>query len=668
MLVIVAVACLGFFTGYAFAAPSLEVSAQKGLSAVGEDEGIAVQASAATVSSLRITSSDTQVVVGVYGPSASSQIGASQPKLNLAGSARRQLAAGDFGSDGSLRCQVTVPATDLASPGAYQVRVELRKGGSVIASGSSWLGRVAASRSKVDVAVVWPVTLGIHQDYQGNFYDDALEKAVAATGTNSATISGLSLIAKQFSTWRFTLAVEPVLLSQLADMSAGYSRIDSSGKVTKVAGDSEQAVGAKTALQNLQDISSSNGRDVIVTTYSGASVNVLGQEDWRDGFGQMQLGKQVAVDNLLLSQTPSGAYSSDLDITTEGIAAFSEASIDHIVVSSAVAGSLAEPLAKGVVTARVRDKNGQRATLVFADELMQKVMNSSWDIGLFYAGLAATLSDGSRTAVVITPGVVSTLPPTSYLVAVGRALQRFSWIRTCSVSDLLDPTPGAPSAHLPGSRPVLLNRSSRGTGGYVAEELDQSVQAAHDSVANLISAAGSDQPVAQEAQSMLYLAESGYWTMSSTNPQVTNVGLKFAEQAQSLASNELAKIKVSGFSSTNLWGRDGKLVLNIDNRTGYSVKLNVQLSPEGMTLPGGSSMEVDAPKGKTKVSIVVAKTDGSAWLSATVYAGTQEIATPSSGVRFLTVSTFIPWILGLVVVAGIGLGFMYRRRRSRAGR
>jgi hypothetical protein len=202
----------------------------------------------------------------------------------------------------------------------------------------------------------------------------------------------------------------------------------------------------------------------------------------------------------------------------------------------------------------------------------------------------------------------------------------------------------------------------------VAEELDQSVQAAHDSVANLISAAGSDQPVAQEAQSMLYLAESGYWTMSSTNPQVTNVGLKFAEQAQSLASNELAKIKVSGFSSTNLWGRDGKLVLNIDNRTGYSVKLNVQLSPEGMTLPGGSSMEVDAPKGKTKVSIVVAKTDGSAWLSATVYAGTQEIATPSSGVRFLTVSTFIPWILGLVVVAGIGLGFMYRRRRSRAGR
>jgi hypothetical protein len=309
----------------------------------------------------------------------------------------------------------------------------------------------------------------------------------------------------------------------------------------------------------------------------------------------------------------------------------------------------------------VRDLENRRVTLVFADEQMQLLMAPPWDINLFYAGLAAQLTAAAKEALVITPLPGSGIPPAEYLEAVGKVLRRFAWIETTTLKNLV-------REHSPGSRPVLLNRASTESPGYIAAELQASVEAAHVVVADLAGAAGPGWEPVERAQALLYTAESAWWSLPGTSPRVASVGLTYAELALSLAQAELEQITASGFRSTSITGSSGVVQLVIENNVVYPVKVEVELTTEGLTLPDGDKITLNAEPGRTLVDIKVAKAGGGAHLKAKVMAGTQVLGEAEHDVGFVTVMTYLPWGLGaLVLLAVIAAAILLVRRRKGRG-
>lgn len=647
----------------AFAAEALEVIFQKGLSTVGESEALTVTGSAGLVMPSSIGSAEVQLVVRLRGPAGIAQVGTDGSVPEVIGEVAHAFSSEtDVAPDGSLRSRIVIPFATLKEPGAYLAEVEFLVDSGVRASGEVWLGKVADEGPKVDVAVVWPLLLGIHRDPDGVFFDRVLEIATADPDGDEG-IASLSRLAESVPLWHFTLAVEPIVLTQLRDMSDGFARLDPVGGREELGADAGPATDAGKALSGLSGLATADGVEVIVTPFAGPSVDFLAGNGWRDGLQQVQLGKQVTQQILSLPGIVSGVYPSDLDITTAGLASYGQASVDHVLVQPSVAEDLAEPISPGEVTARVRDRDNQRVTLVFLDEGMQAFMAPPWDVGFFCAGLAATLAGGPVEALVLSPPAGTDIPPATYLTGVGRALTRLDRIETRTLSAFV-------LANSPGSRPILLDRASTEVPGYIARELQAGVDAAHRAVDDIAAGAGpAVEPVAN-AQALLYTAESRWWSLPQTSPSVASVGLRYAERARSIAEAELAKIGLVALGPATVVGSSGEVILRLENEATYSVRVDINLAPEGLAVPEGDRLSVDLPPGNTNLPVVVQKTQGAAGLAATVVVGSRTLGETHASVRFVTVWAFLPWGVGAlaVILAAAGAVFAVRTKRRKRNR
>ena len=188
-----------------------------------------------------------------------------------------------------------------ATAGAYLLVAEVKAGDEVLASGQTWVGKAEPRENPLDVAFVLPASLGIRRDTAGVFYDNALEKAISSAGSRRAGRRGQPrlLVGRRaaFPGWNLTLALEPVLLTQLRDMADGYTFLDTSGKQVTVGPDDPRALSADAMLAGLKELAARDSVEVAVSPYSGADLGVLAAEGWRDGFEQVQMGKNGAAAN-----------------------------------------------------------------------------------------------------------------------------------------------------------------------------------------------------------------------------------------------------------------------------------------------------------------------------------------------------------------------------------
>ena len=557
---------------------------------------------------------------------------------------------------GTLDATVTLPSGMPAGPGAYQLVVEVKAGQTVIASGSAWMGKTAPREGSLDLAFVWPVSLGIHRDPAGVFYDRVLEQAVAGGAGDLGALLGLRT---RFAGWDFTVAIEPVLLTQLRDMADGYIRLDAGGERQEVAEDAAEAKDAAAALQAFAGLAAA-GVEMTAGPYSGADLGLLAAEGWRDGFDQIQMGKQELQQTLGLGSPLTGALSPDLGLTTDSLAYYAQASIDHVVVSSDLAGLLTEQIENGTVAVRARDAENDRVTLVFADSTLGGAMTTTWDVGRFCATLAVELAAGPRDALVVVPQVQFTLAPAAFLEALGRTLAGTGWVQTQTITELL-------RAHSPGTRPVLLKTSAGGAQGYIEESLLAEVRAAHAAVTDLAAMADATRTSVDTAHRLLYMAESRWWSRERTSPRDASTGLEYARRAQAVAEGELDKVRFLGMDSTLITGGRGAVDLEIQNDAGYPLAVELRLSPAGVELPEGEERPLELAPGRTELQVQVVRGDGPHSLGAELVAGSSTLDEVSDSLRFVTVGTVLPALIvaGLAIV--VGAFFLVRRllRRRR---
>jgi hypothetical protein len=563
---------------------------------------------------------------------------------------------------GVLKAAVTVPSGALPTPGAYLLTVEVRSGGAMVASGQAWMGKVGARGTPLDVSFVLPVSLGIHRGPTGAFFDRVLETAVSPAETGSDSIRGLNALSDRFPAWKLTLAVEPILLTQLRDMADGYVYVDAAGDRIDVGENDLAAQNAATALSELSDLTASESVEIVLSPYTGADLGMLAAEGWRDGLEQVQMGKQELQRTLELEGALIGAYSPDLGLTEQSLAYYADASIDHVVVGSALKASLGEDVGPGTVAVRARNTENDRVTLVFASSGVSTVMNEPWDVNVFSAALAAELAASPKDAVVIAPGSLSGPVPVSYLEDVGELLTGTDWMTTQSLQDLV-------RAHSLGSRPVLFKAVFGGPQGYIESSLLTGLESAHAAVTDLAAVADTTRTPVDAAHRLLYMAESRWWSRSGVSPQEAGLGLAYAVQAQAAAQAELAKVRFLRADSSLITGGDGAVELTIENAAEYPMTVVLQLSGSGLVFPDGEQLQIELQPGRTELTIGVARGDGEHRFDATLLAGDSVLDEIGHSMRFLEWMSILPWLIvvaGLVLAGGAYLLARWYLRKRRA--
>ncbi len=559
---------------------------------------------------------------------------------------------------GTLAMSVTLAARRPDGPGAYLLVTEVKSGSDVVASGQVWIGKVAAREKPLDVAFVWPVSLGVHRDADGVFYDSVIEDALGtteeATAPGGGTLRGAARLAELFPAWNLTLAIEPVLLTQLRDMADGYARRDSTGPVVQVQESDAHVQNAGSLLAAFKKAAGSESIEIAVSPYSGADLSVLAAEDWRDGFEQIQMGKQELQQTLGLGAPLTGAYSPGLDLSSASLGFYADASVDRVVVSSDLAAMLTEPVEEGVVTVRARDEENHRATLVLADAALGAQLAPPWDANRLFAVLAAQLAASPRDAVVIAPDQRFTLPPDAYVEAIGTVLGSLDWIETATLSKLL-------REYSPGTRPMMLKTATGTAAGYIQGVLLDELRSAHGAVSDLAAIADATRAPVEAVHRLLYMAESGWWWRPGTSPQEASIGLDYCRKARELAQAELDKITFSGAESGLIAGSEGVVELSLENKADYAVTARLLFGATGLTLPDGEVLDLDLQPGSTVVPVRVVVADGKHVLDVKLVAGGSTLDEIGHSVRFITFGTVLPAIIigGLLVLAG--LFFLARR-------
>jgi hypothetical protein len=653
----------------AHAAGSLTVDPGRLISSLGEWSPMTISGE-----DVDLLYSGADLVVLIEGPAAPEQVGRSDVRLPVATSWRINASTvgppspSTAAEGGTFTFAVPPAARTLTVPGAYRVTASVVGGGAVASSGVAWIGKVAPRQSQLDLAFVWPAALGIHRDPDGVFFDGVLEEAVVPDDhpgqiatTSGGRLGALLGLHDRFPGWRFTVAVEPVLLAQLRDMAGGYRRLGAGGAAEEVPADSEPAQNAAAALAALAALEPTGAVGLAVMPFATPDLAVLAREGWRDGFEQLQLGKQEVRQTLGLALPPVGAYSPGLGLTAGSIRYYGEASIDHVVVDGSMAGTLSQPPPAGTVAVRARDDQNDRVTLVLADSEIRELVGPPWDAGVFFAGLAARLATSSPAALVVTLAAEYVIPPQQYLDAIGKELAAEPWIATTTLAGLL-------RSHPPDSRPVVFTGDAVEELGYIGDIILAEVRTAHALVADLGAIADAMRTPLETSRRLLYSAQSRWWYRPDVSPEEAGTGLAYAVKAGATAQGELDKIAIDGMGPSLVWGDEGSVSLTIENGAAYPMQVGLELSGDGIEFASDPGLMASLQPGLNEFEVEVKGTGSSPTLQARLLAGTTVLAEKALTIRFVTFTGLVPWlVLGALVVGGtVETVLILRRRRGRA--
>jgi hypothetical protein len=643
-LIIVAgvLATMSLFLPSARAAPELTAAVGAGLSAAGAPVDLHL------TGELGGSWPAARVVVEVRGPGIPSDGGADWP---LAGTIEQDL--GDL--VGSVDVHVALPPSAFPREGGYRVTAKVSSGDTRQITSITWLGRVSDLPPAIELALVWPVMLGVHRDPEGVFIDDVVQKAVLPDADSAGSLYAFFRLVDQYPKWRMTLAVEPLLLGQVEDLSDGYVQLAADGTKTKVDKQDLSAQQPAHAHDTIRAVAAAESVQVIPTPYASPDLSLVAQQGWTDGFDQIQLGKTEVQSILELRSIPESTYPPGLDVTTDVAGLMGQASIDYALAAGSVAADLVEKPADPSGPVRVRDVKNGRLTLVFADEELRAALVPPWDAGRFAAALAAVLAAGARGPFVASPKGEYGWPPAAYLADIGDLLASAPWISTRTLAEVV-------ANHPPDNRPILLSRYGGRANGFVAQAYVEALDRAHTSALDLEGATDSARAPLDRLRVLLMVAESRYWFVRGVDPRIANVGLSYVRAASDLVAGEFDKVDVAGDKSVVVVGRQGDVPVAIVNRTGYPLDVQLVVSGEGVVFSKAATSSVTLQPQENVFSFPARFLRDSPLVTVRVMAGTTVVDETTIRVRSISAGSVVPWVAGVVLLLVAAVALVRRLR------
>ena len=562
----------------------------------------------------------------------------------------------DLGALGPVvAATIPIPADTLSQPGAYRAELRLTADGGKSSEAAVWVGRVSPLPPSVDLALVLPAAVGVHRDPEGNFVDDVVQAAAMPNAASPGSLYAYFDVAQRYPDFHFTLGVEPLLLEQLRSQADGFSTI-AAGKKQQVAKGSEAARNATQALTAFKSVSAGDNLQILPGPYALPDLPMIARAGWRDGLDQMLLGRQLVQSVLGLPDSPRGAYAPGLEMITDSLSFFSDASVDYTVVASEVARDLVETPTDLSQPVRARDRDNGRLTLYFADPQLRAALAAPWDVNMFFAVLAAELAAGKKGPFVAAAADDYTLLPGDFLTALADGLALSPWIHTRTLAEVVTTTP-------PSSRPIFLSRYTGFSQGFVTQAYADRLVATHAHVADFLNATTSDRAPTDRLRLLMYSAEARYWLVRGPDPAIANLGLSYLDAADSIVKGEFAKINVAGNKSVLVMGEEGEVPVAIVNQTGYSLNVDLELQGVGLTVLSDTHKAVTLGQQENILSFPVRITGANGTLVVKVLAGATAVDQQTIAVRALSVRSVLPWIVGVLALLGLVVGFVVWMRR-----
>jgi hypothetical protein len=590
-----------------------------------------------------------RAAIEVRGPGLPSEGGVDWP---VVGTVDQDL--GDL--SGSVDLHVTLPASAFPREGGYRVTVTVSSGDARQMSATVWLGRVSNLPADIELALVWPVMVGVHRDPAGAFIDEVVQQAVLPDADSAGSLYALFRVIDQYPTWRMTLAVEPLLLGQVEDLTNGYVQLAADGTRTQVDKEDRSAQQAVRAIDVFRTVAGLDSVQVIPTPYASPDLSFVAQEGWPDGFDQIQVGKTEVQSILQLTSVPDAVYPPGLDMTTDALSLLGQASIDYALARGEVAADLAEKPADPRQPVRARDLKNGRVTLVFADEELRAALAPPWDAGRFAAALASLLAAGAQGPFVASPAEEYGWPPADYLADIGDLLTSAPWIGTRTLAEVV-------AEHPPDSRPILLSRYGGHVDGFMAQAYVEALRRAQKAALDLEQATDSDRAPLDRLRLLLMQAESRYWFVRGVDPRIANLGLSYVKAALDLVAGEFDKVDVAGDKSVVVMGRQGDVPVAVVNRAGYPLKVQIVLSGEGIEFPKGTTTAVTLQPQENVFSFPARFSRGSPLMTVRVMAGATLVDETTIRVRSISAGSVVPWAVGVVLVLAAAFVLLRRLRR-----
>jgi len=631
------------FLPLAWAAPELTVIVGARLSAAGAPVDLRL------VSDLGGPWPAARAAIEVRGPGLPSDGGADWP---VVGTVEQDL--GDL--SGAVDLHVALPASAFPREGGYRVTVTVSSGDARQMSATVWLGRVGDLPTDIELALVWPVMVGVHRDPAGAFIDEVVQQAVLPDADTAGSLYALFRVIDQYPSWHMTLGVEPLLLGQMKDLSNGYVQLADDGTRTQVGKEDRSAQQAVRAIDVFRAVADLESVQVIPTPYASPDLSFVAQEGWPDGFDQIQVGKTEIQSILQLTSVPDALYPPGLDMTTDALSLLGQASIDYALARGGVAADLVEKPADPRQPVRARDLKNGRVTLVFADEELRAALAPPWDAGRFAAALASLLASGAQGPFAASSAEDYGWPPAGYLADIGDLLTSAPWIGTRTLAELL-------AEHPPDSRPILLSRYGGYVEGFVAQAYVESLRRAQKAALDLEQATDSDRAPLDQLRLLLMQAESRYWFVRGVDPRIANLGFSYVKAASDLVAGEFDKVDVAGDKSVVVMGRKGDLPVAVVNRAGYPLDVQIVLSGEGVEFPKGTITAATLQPQENVFSFPARFSQGSPVVKVRVMAGTTLVDETTIRVRSISAGSVVPWAIGVVLLLAAAFVLLRRLRR-----
>ena len=526
----------------------------------------------------------------------------------------------DIGPQASLDVDVTFPAAELRGlaeqASVHPLRIEVRGRvnrarrtslGHVDTFLQWWPGRTAASR----LAWVWPLTEPVDQGAKGIFDNDELAASIASDGRLGELLSVASELSDRIP---FTWAVDPALVSQVAQMADGYSVRD--GDDVR---DGEGVAVATAWLAQLDRSLASTNTAVLGFPYADPDVAALVRAR---GVGLISeaftSGREVLTERgarlaPTLAWPPGGALTRDgLEVLTANGARTVVLAEDSVASESV--GSFT-PSAQLRLGAQAADGTGLVADAALAEILRDgpRATGERLAVQRFLAETAMITLERPNTSrdIVVTPPR-DWAPRRAYAASLLRLSGDVPWLEAATLPAI--------STREPDDVSRFVDYSESAESDELPQSHLQSIIRERDRVARYRSILPPDQSALPAAlDEVLLRATSAGWRGS------TNHGARLVSSVHDVLTQEFTKVRLSTGGLITLASDTGRIPITIVNEFPHPVLVKVRVEsrnrlildepdrPAELVPPGRRQIDIEgraAQAGEFTVDLALLTPDG----------------------------------------------------------
>lgn len=537
--------------------------------------------------------------------------------------------------------------------GVYPAELSLNLAGRATIVDRSYLVVLGPKDRQMPVAVVWNLHQPERQLPDGTFADNSLAGLVANKPESQGLLSQQLSVLSELPTIKANLAVSPILLEQLASMSAGYTWRESRTSQTAPR-DSEPAKDAQNWLDSLKKTVAAGQTEILTSPYGQSALPALTAMGWgTDALGQIESAQTTTRKILALDDPVPGLYLPGLLLDKQSAEGVVKSNVKYAVArvdASREKGATAKPLPP------LDSKLGRRHLTIFQSdpEITGWLHIATPDKAApeLTALLAQRVLAGNADEVVtIAPDEAHSLPSPDLLRQLYQALAGIPWVKTVTLASLAD-QPKSPARLLSGKAPTIADRAYK-------KNLERSRLDLLDFTAGV----PPKNELRQRLEHQLYISESiDYWL--GDDDQIPPIGKIYADDIRRTIDSEFAKLELAPPSKITFSTKNGKIPVTIMNRAGYPIKARLHFAGKDFMFSDDKNEEVVLMPKENLISYnITAGFVGLSKLTVTVLVGKRTIASRNIDVRVSNILRYL--VVAATTLSIIGVATMVYIRGKR---